>query len=93
MLIYREVLQADPNNAAALYGTSECYYNLKKYKLALEYLNKALEKEPSISSESEFFRGQIYHRTAKLDDAIVAFDNFLSKEKPSTYEYELATEY
>ena len=54
MLIYREVLQSDPNNAAALYGTSECYYNLKKYKLALEYLNKALEKEPAISSESEF---------------------------------------
>jgi tetratricopeptide (TPR) repeat protein len=93
MLIYREVLQSDPNNAAALYGTSECYYNLKKYKLALEYLNKALEKEPGISSESEFFRGQIYHRTAKLDDAIVAFDDFLSKEKPNTYEYELATQY
>ena len=93
MLIYREVLQSDPNNAAALYGTSECYYNLKKYKLALEYLNKALEKEPGISSESEFFRGQIYHRTAKLDDAIVAFDDFLSKEKPTTYEYELATQY
>ena len=93
MLIYREVLQSDPNNAAALYGTSECYYNLKKYKLALEYLNKALEKEPSISSESEFFRGQIYHRTAKLDDAVTAFDAFLAKEKPSTYEYELATQY
>jgi len=93
MLIYREVLQSDANNAAALYGTSECYYNLKKYKLALEYLNKALEKEPSISSESDFFRGQIYHRTAKLDEAIAAFDTFLEKEKPSTYEYELATQY
>ena len=93
MLIYREVLQSDANNAAALYGTSECYYNLKKYKLALEYLNKALEKEASISSESDFFRGQIYHRTAKLDDAITAFDAFLAKEKPSTYEYELATQY
>jgi tetratricopeptide (TPR) repeat protein len=93
MLIYREVLQGDPTNAAALYGTSECYYNLKKYKLALEYLNKALEKEPGISSESEFFRGQIFHRTAKLDEAIAAFDAFLAKEKPSTYEYELATQY
>ena len=57
MLIYREVLQSDADNAAALYGTSECYYNLKKYKLALEYLNKALAAEPNISSESEFFRG------------------------------------
>jgi tetratricopeptide (TPR) repeat protein len=93
MLIYREVLQTDPNNAAALYGTSECYYNLKKYKLALEYLNKALAVEPNYSSESEFFRGQIYHRTAKLEDAITAFDAFLAKEKPSSYEYELATQY
>jgi tetratricopeptide (TPR) repeat protein len=93
MLIYREVLQSDANNAAALYGTSECYYNLKKYKLALEYLNKALAVEHDVSSESEFFRGQIYHRTAKLDDAITAFDAFLAKEKSSTYEYELATQY
>ena len=93
LLIYREVLQSDPNNAAALYGTSECYYHLKKYKLALEYLNKALASEPTISSESEFFLGQIYHRTAKLDDAIKAFQAFLAKEKPSTYEYELAVQY
>lgn len=93
MLIYREVLQTDPNNAAALYGTSECYYNLKKYKLALDYLNKALTAEPNISSESELFRGQIFHRTAKLDEAIAAFDAFLAKEKPSTYEFELATQY
>jgi len=93
LLIYREVLQSDPNNAAALYGTSECYYHSKKYKLALEYLNKALAIEPTISSESEFFLGQIYHRTAKLDDAITAFQAFLTKEKPSTYEYELAVQY
>lgn len=93
LLIYREVLQSDPNNAAALYGTSECYYHLKKYKLALEYFEKAIAIEPAVSAESEFFLGQIYHRTAKLDKAIPAFETFLAKEKPSTYEYELAVQY
>ena len=93
LLIYREVLQSDPNNAAALYGSSECNYYLKKYKLALEYYEKALAIEPTVSSESNFFLGQIYHRTAKLPEAIAAFDAFIAIEKPTTYEYELAVQY
>ncbi len=93
LLIYREVLETDPGNANAMYGTSECYYNQKKYKLALEYLEKALKNNPNVSKETEFFRGQIYHRTAKLDEAIAAFRKFLTLENNKSYEYEMAQYY
>jgi tetratricopeptide (TPR) repeat protein len=55
LLIYREILDTDPNNASALFGSSQCNYNLKKYKLALEYLDKAVAADPNVSSEIDFF--------------------------------------
>ncbi len=93
LLIYREVLETEPNNASALYGMSQCNYNLKKYKLALEYLDKAVAAKKDVSSEVDFFYGQIYHRTELLDKAIESFQKFLNEERSGSYEYELAQEY
>lgn len=93
LLIFREVHESDPTNSAASYGISQCYYQLKKYKLSLEYLEKAIKENENVSKETEFFYGQIYHRTAQLDKAIAAFQKFLTTENPNSYEYELATEY
>jgi tetratricopeptide (TPR) repeat protein len=93
LLIYREILDTDPNNASALFGSSQCNYNLKKYKLALEYLDKAVAADPNVSSEIDFFYGQIYHRTELLDKAILSFEKFIFSERPGSYEYELAMEY
>jgi tetratricopeptide (TPR) repeat protein len=93
LLIYREVLETEPKNANAMYGTSQCYYNMKKYKLALEYLEKALQTNADVSSEVEYFRGQIYHRTGKLDDAVASFRKFTLDENPKSFEYEMAMYY
>lgn len=93
LLLYREILETEPKNADAMYGISQCQYNLKKYKLSLEYLDRAVAIKPNISKETEFFYGQIYHRTAQIDKAITAFQNFMAKTSPKTYEYELATDY
>lgn len=93
LLIYREVLETEPGNANALYGASQCYYHLKKYKLSLEYLEKAIAIKPNVSKETEFYRGQIYHRTGNLDEAISAFKRFMEKENPKSYEYEMAVYY
>lgn len=90
MLIYREVLQAEPNNANALYGTAECYYYMKKYKLSLEYLERALLVKSDVSHSSQILLGQIYQRSAQLDKAIDAYKKFLATEKDNTYEYEVA---
>ena len=92
LIIYREVLAAEPRNSTALYGTSQCQYNLKKYDLALKYLDSAVAVNPKVSSQTNFFYGQIYHRTSQLDKAISSFESFLETEKTS-YEAELAREY
>lgn len=93
LLIYRDVLASEPKNAAALYGTAECYYNMKKYSLSLAYIDKAMEVNKTISSDSDFFYGEIYHRLARTDDAITSFRKFMNIANPNSYEYMLAIEY
>ena len=83
LLLFREVLSADPENSNALYGSAQCYYQLKKYKLALEYAHKAIAIDPKISINSSLFIGQIHHRTGKLDEAIEYFEKFTSQKKAS----------
>ncbi len=93
LTIFREVLEVDPENSQALYGTAECHYYLKKYKLAEEYLGKAVAASAKVNSETNLFYGKIYHRTAQLDKAITYFEKYLAEENPKTYEYELAMDY
>jgi tetratricopeptide (TPR) repeat protein len=84
LLLYREILLTEPDNAAALYGSAQCYYSLKKYKLALESTQRAISIDPEISTNSSYFIGQIHQRTGKLNEAIEYFEKFLSHKKAST---------
>jgi tetratricopeptide (TPR) repeat protein len=94
LTLYREVLEVEPNNAQALYRTAECHYNLKKYDLAIEYFDIAIAIDPEVSDERDFFRGQISHRLAHLDEAIASFEKFIaSNPSKRSLEYELAQEY
>lgn len=93
LTLYREVLDTDPNNSTALFGVSECHYNLKRYKLALEYLDKAVAINPSVSSEAHLYYGQIYHRTEQLDDAISHYQKYQATVKTGGYDYNMAQRY
>jgi len=88
--LYREVLAVDPVNATATYGVAQCYYYLKKYNLALEYLNKAVQLNAEVNTSTKFFYGQIHHRVAELDKAIGYYTEFIQQSKGSSYEKELA---
>jgi len=93
LTIYREVLETEPNNSNALFGISECHYNLKRYKLALEYLDKAVAVNPKVSSQTNLYYGQIYHRIAQLDDAITYYQKYQATMKPGSYDYNMALKY
>ncbi|MFM9983801.1 MAG: tetratricopeptide repeat protein [Flavobacteriales bacterium] len=93
LTIFREVLQADPGNSQALYGTAECHYFLKKYKLAEEYLNKAVAANARVSTETNLFYGNIYHRTAQLDKAISYYELYRAVQKPKSLEFEVVNDY
>ena len=66
LTIYREVLEIEPNNESALYWTARCHYELKKYRLAQEYLDQALHVNPEIGKNNEFFQGKIYQNQQEL---------------------------
>lgn len=93
LTIYREILETEPNNSNALFGISECHYNLKRYKLALEYLDKAVAIDPKVSSQSNLYYGQIHHRTAQMDEAIVYYRKYQEKYKAGSYDYLVAQRY
>ncbi len=81
LTIYREVLEMEPGNESALYWTARCHYELKKYRLAQEYLDQALEVNPEIGKNNEFFQGKIYQRLALLDEAIASYEAFLKENE------------
>jgi Anaphase-promoting complex, cyclosome, subunit 3/WD40-like Beta Propeller Repeat len=85
--IYREVLDVEPNNDQALYGIAQCHYNLKKYKLALEYAHRADKNGAGVPN---LFYGQCYHRQAELDKAIESYEKYKSTVRPGSYDAELA---
>lgn len=93
LLIYREVLQVDPENANALYWTAKCHYRLKKYDLAEEYLDKAIQIDDKVQKDVNFFYGQINHRLAKLDKAIEYYEKYLPTVGKNTFDYEDCASY
>ena len=94
LIIYREVLELDPQNAQALYWIARCHYSLKSYDLAQEYLDKSLSIDPEIDKDVSFFQGQIYHRLSKLDKAMETYKAFIKdNEGKNTYETTHANQY
>lgn len=88
---YREILKTEPQNAPALYWTARCHYELKRYDLAKDYLQRAIDIDPGVQSDINFFYGKIHHRLAELKEAIDYFQRFLdANEGKRSFEVEEA---
>jgi Tfp pilus assembly protein PilF len=85
---YRKVLDVDSLNYTALYATADCYYRLKKYKVALDYLKKAVATQDEIPADSYLFFGKCHHRMAELDKAIEYYEKYLPIVKAEPQEYD-----
>jgi len=90
LTIYREILETDPRSVTALYGIAQCHYNLKRYDLALDYLERSIAARGSVSNEDNYFYGQCFHRTARnaadLDNAIEHFRKYTDKSSRNSFE-------
>lgn len=84
---FREVLSIDSVSFMALNGTSECYYRLKKYKIALEYYNKAMATQSFVTPEGYLFYAKCYHRLAELDKAVDYYEKYLKDVAPLSPEF------
>lgn len=80
LTIYREVLALEPENSNALYWTARCHYELKRYDLASKYLDQAVDINPNVQDNVDFFYGKIHHRLAELELAIDRFQKFIDKK-------------
>ncbi len=94
LTLYREILASEPNNSSALYWTARCHYELKRYDLAKEYLERAISIDPTVQADINYFYGRIHHRLAELDEAITRFDYFLkANEGKRSFEVEEANRF
>ena len=84
---FREVLSIDSLSYMALKSTSECYYRLKKYKIALDYYKKAMATQSFVSPEGYLFYAKCHHRLAELDKAIEYYQKYLRDIAPLSPEY------
>lgn len=90
---FREVIALDKNNALANFRVAECYFELMNYELSKEHLDRAVELSPELDPETDYLYGKIYHRTAKLDEAVAAFEKFKTRvkaDKLKNYEVEFS---
>lgn len=90
---YRKVLDVDSTNFTALYATADCYYRLKKYKVALDYLNKAVAQKSEMPDDAFLFYGKCYHRLADLDKAIEYYEKYLPIVKSVNQEFDETRRY
>ncbi len=90
---YRKVLDVDSTNFTALYATADCYYRLKKYKVALDYLNKAVATKSEVPEDAYLFYGKCYHRLAELDKAIAFYEKYLPVVKSDNQEFDETRRY
>ena len=80
---FREVLQADPDNVLASFRIAECYYELKRFDLALKYIDEVNKNglKRKLRKEYSFLMGKIYHRNKKLDEALVHLEDYKKMAK------------
>ena len=79
--LYKEVLIKNPDDASVLYYIGYCNFELKKYDLALENLNKALATNKDIKPETHLVLGKIYLIDEKIDEALAEFTSYKSTAK------------
>jgi tetratricopeptide (TPR) repeat protein len=60
----------------------ESYYKLEKYKEALPYLEKYVEKAPSVSSEDKYELAYAYYKTGELQKASRLFGSISGDTSP-----------
>ena len=79
--LYKEVLAKNQDDASVLYYVGYCNYELKKYDLAAEHLQKAIATNKDVKPETHLVLGKIYLTQEKVNEALTEFNAFKSSAK------------
>lgn len=85
--IYRELKESFTNDAMINYRMGECYIELKKYELAVEYFQNARKLDDKIEGDVEFRLGFAYHKNGQLDKSLEAYNKYVATAKKKDIEY------
>ena len=72
MALYRQVLEHEPNHAAAHINLGTLHYNRQDYKAAEQHYRKAVEVDPRYAL-GYFDLGNVLDETGRVEDAIRAY--------------------
>jgi len=67
---YKEVLRNRPSDASVQFYIGQCYFMMREYNAALEFLENARNTNPSVNEELSLFLGRTYHYRGMLDKAL-----------------------
>lgn len=78
---YKKVSETQSGNAAKLAALSaaESYYNIGKYKEAIECLDKFSSSEPVLNANAMVLKGDCYVNIKKYDDALGCYDKAIKE--------------
>ncbi|MCB0820224.1 MAG: PD40 domain-containing protein, partial [Bacteroidetes bacterium] len=84
-------LEATDSSSSELYAMSgECHFYLKNYEDALNRLKKSVQLDANADPEKYFYLGKTYQQLGELDQAIPAYEAFLSKAEKKNEDTEEA---
>lgn len=73
---YKEVLKNRPNDASVQYFIGECYFMMREYNAALEFLETAKNMNPAVNESLGLILGRTYHAKAMLDKALAELNGY-----------------
>jgi tetratricopeptide (TPR) repeat protein len=90
--MYRDIEKNDPENGTVRYYVGYCYFALKDYSKAREYLEKAKSATQNYKVETDLMLGKLYQMDEEYDKAINSFNLYRSstaKDKENMEEADL----
>ncbi|MFH1004928.1 MAG: tetratricopeptide repeat protein [Bacteroidota bacterium] len=73
---YKEVLKNRPLDGAVHFFLGECYYMMRDYNSAFEFLEKAKSLNPAAHEDLHLVLGKTYHVKCQLDKALSEFNEY-----------------
>jgi Tol biopolymer transport system component len=70
---YRNLLKEYTNDGMVNYRIGECHLNLKRYDLAVDYLQNARRIDSDVDDDLNLKLGEAYHMESRLDEALEAY--------------------
>jgi outer membrane protein OmpA-like peptidoglycan-associated protein len=78
-----KVIEAEPNNAEAVYEAGVCYLHRYSKEKALQYILKAYSLDSNVSKYIHYWMGRAYHQNYQYDKAISEYNIYKSNFRQS----------